>query len=690
MEIENSPQPEASPPANNKKRIWILLAVLCLGGIAYLLASSGLFKGALYLDEELKEKKVLSESSSIGEEIKKVKRTGNEVVLDCDVVIAGGGTGGVSAAIASAREGAETCLIEETDWLGGMLTSAGVAAIDGRPDASSGIFYEIIQNIESYYSNLGQKSQIHNCTVSYLCFEPHVGDYILKKMTGKEKNLKVFLNSKINKVYREKDKIVGINFVQDETSYIVNADVTVDATEYGDLMFLGGVDYDLGTDPGSKESLAKRADQCIQPLTYVAILQEQSSPAVIAMPPGYDREKYKCVVKNPACPDSNSLLDISRLLSYGRMPNNKLMINIPSHSYGNDFHATSSNLENYSRKNILEEAKNYSLGFIYFVQSELGMENFGVYDEFGTEDKLAKIPYIRESRRLKGVKRLNEFDIVKAGGEQRADLVEDVIAIGDYPIDLHFCRYGKGDIFEPVAPYQIPYGVTVPAKVDGFLVADKNISVSHIVNGTTRLQPVSMAVGQAVGTAAAMASKQGIEPRNIDTEELQKKLIDAGSNVFFFKDLPAQHWAYQYVAQLAIKGQISGYSDFTFKPDNIVSEADFSKIFKSYLTLKGQDAGILGDLYLSDSSTSPVTRVDAIDNLYQLLKITGKLPGVNNTTLGFSDLTPGTDVYEKVQALTSAGVVSAGSSNFRPNDNLTRAESIVFSGRSADVISANE
>ena len=127
------------------------------------------------------------------------------------------------------------------------------------------------------------------------------------------------------------------------------------------------------------------------------------------------------------------------------------MINIPSHSYGNDFHATSSNLENYSREEILQEAKEYSQGFIYFIQTELGMYNYELIDEFGTKDKMAKIPYVRESRRLKGVERLTENHITETGDKNRSNLKKNVIAIGDYPIDLHFCKYGRGDIFKEIA-----------------------------------------------------------------------------------------------------------------------------------------------------------------------------------------------------------------------------------------------
>ena len=656
------------------------------------------------MDKILKESQRLSESALIEEDkgtstvkTEKIARglpensseEEKEIVqetITCDVVIAGAGTGGFSAAIAASREGANTCLIEETDWLGGMLTSAGVAAIDGRSDSPSGIFKEIIQRVEKYYAQIGKSDEIHNCQVSYLCFEPSIGDKILKEMAVEEENLRIFYNSKIKKVYREGNKILGLNFIENgEKSYVVDAKVTIDATEYGDLMYLADIPYDLGIDKNSTESLAPAADNCIQPLTYVAILKKQQNAGIINPPPIYDSGLYRCTIKSSLCPDSNSKFDMKRLLSYGNMPNNKLMINIPSHSYGNDFHATAQYLEDYSREEILEEAKNYSSGFIYFIQTELGLDNYGLYDEFNTEDKFAKMPYVRESRRLKGEYRLTEDDIVKSGGGQRTDIFYDAIAIGDYPIDLHFCRYGIGDVFKPIAPYQIPYRVTIPANIDGFMAADKNISVSHIVNGTTRLQPVTTSVGQAVGIASAIASNQGIEPRNINVRELQEKLFDAKSNLFFFKDLPPDHFAYPYAGRLAVKGYISGYADLTFKPDNTINESDFLKILRVFLKYKNQNEELLNNVNLKDGSQNLVKRANMVEHMYNLLYSAGKIDPSNKEYLQFTDINGGSDLYDKLSQLVGMGVFS-NNSNFRPNDYLTRAEAVTLSGRTFDIL----
>ncbi len=672
---------DQSKKMENKKALYITLIVAGLI-LVFVGAKFGL-KGALFVDRRLVAMKEVSDSSTLEKDLAQIeKQEVKDEIINCNVVIVGGGAGGTSAAIASAREGATTCLVEETDWLGGMITSAGVFAIDGRPDTPSGIFKEFIQNVENHYIEVGQGNKIHNCNVSYLCAEPSVGNYIFKQMATAEKNLKVFYNAKVDKVYREDNQILGIHFIQNNKNFVVNAAVTIDATEFGDLMYLANVPYDLGMDKDSEESLTRGADQCIQPLTYVAILQKLSSPQVIEKPKNYDREKYKCIVKSPLCPDSNSLFGIERLLSYGRMPNDKLMINFPSHSYGNDFHATIANLESYSREEILEEAKDYSKGLIYFLQTELGFEYFGLANEFGTADKFAKIPYVRESRRLKGVKRLTQADIVKGDGVERSNITSDAIAIGDYPIDLHFCQYGVGDIYKPIAPYQIPYGVTIPEKINSFMVVDKNISVSHIVNGTTRLQPVTMSVGQAVGTAAAMASQEGVEPRNINIQDLQNKLLAAKGNLFFFKDLPTDHYAYQYVAHLAIKGLILGYSDFTFKPNEAVNQSDLFKIFKVYLEMKNKDESLMSNLELAENSKTAVKRKDMINYLYILLENSNKLTG-SKDPMTFKDISINTDLYNKLGELVNLGIISNNTS-FRPNDNLTRADAMVLLGRTFD------
>ena len=540
------------------------------------------FGGAsLFVDEVLEMKHELSQQTSRSDDWAKPYMR----KLECDVVVVGGGTGGVAAALSAAREGAETCLIEETNWVGGMLTAAGVAAIDGHRDTPSGLFKEFIDNVSEWYDARGRLAETDQCGVSYFCFEPSVGNRVLKKMLGSERNLKVYLNAELTRAYRTGNKVEGVAFHSANNQYLVRADVTIDATEFGDVMYLANVPFDLGVDELSSVK-EKRELQCVQPLTYVALLKYFGKDMTIEKPKRYEEENYSCLTKGENCPDSNTLFSKERLLKYGRLPDGKVMLNIPSHSYGNDFHATAPELEDKGREEILEMAKDYTLGLIYYMQTELGFQNYGIYNDFGSSDNFALMPYVRESRRLVGMTRLTKEDVMPISG--RSKVIDDSIAIGDYPIDLHFCETGHGDIYFSIPPYQVPYGVTVPQEVDGFMAVEKNISVSHLVNGTTRLQPVTMSVGQAVGIASALSSRYKVEPRHLDVAEIQNELLDANSELFYFRDLSAGHYAYNAVAKLAMKGVVVGYRDLEFRPAEGIRRNEFYKIVDGALqTLDG-------------------------------------------------------------------------------------------------------
>ena len=112
-----------------------------------------------------------------------------------DVIVIGGGAGGTSAAIQSARNGAKTLLIEETDWLGGMLTSAGVSAVDGNYKLPSGFWGEFKDSLVSHYGSL---EALKTGWVSNTLFEPRVGNQILKSIAKKENNLKILFSTEVN------------------------------------------------------------------------------------------------------------------------------------------------------------------------------------------------------------------------------------------------------------------------------------------------------------------------------------------------------------------------------------------------------------------------------------------------------------------------------------------------------------
>jgi len=211
------------------------------------------------------------------------------------------------------------------------------------------------------------------------------------------------------------------------------------------------------------------------------------------------------------------------------------------------------------RDRALSEAKELSLGFMYWLWYEAPRdpddprldpsreENWSTDpvtgkktgyanlkfrpDVMGTEDGLSMYPYIRESRRMRGLYTVRQQDLM-APRTERARLFHDTVGIGHYFLDIHRCDVGcdrKRDIqFKHVqlsdgswggenssGRFQIPFGSLVPEQVDGMLAAAKNISLTRIAASTYRLHPVEFEIGKAAGAAAVMCVKWGVQPREL-------------------------------------------------------------------------------------------------------------------------------------------------------------------------------
>jgi hypothetical protein len=229
-------------------------------------------------------------------------------------------------------------------------------------------------------------------------------------------------------------------------------------------------------------------------------------------------------------------------LGYARLPGGGYMLNWPFHA--NDFPAERRLFEDRSRRAAaFARARRHTLGFVHLIQTALGHPEWGLdagaFDPAGGEDLpgLALVPYVRECRRVVGVRTMREQDVVPAERGGRLPEVPDAIALGDYFLDHHHASMHRPpgerlvEDFPDNAPFQVPYGCLVPRHHQGLLVAEKSISVTHIVNGCTRLQPVAFQLGQAAGAAAALAVAAGTEPRAVEVPALQDALRAAGARL---------------------------------------------------------------------------------------------------------------------------------------------------------------
>ncbi|MBD2249796.1 FAD-dependent oxidoreductase [Nostoc parmelioides] len=445
-----------------------------------------------------------------------------------DVLVVGGGTGGTAAAIQAARRGAKTMLVSEFPWLGGMLTAAGVSAPDGNELMAfqTGLWGAFLQELQQR-----QPGGLDNSWVSFFSYDPRLGAEIFADWVQELTNLHWISGQVPLEVCQQDNSITGVRF----TDFTVQAKITIDGTELGDLLALADIPYRWGWElqseweepsaPSSFNDLTARYP--VQSPTWVVVMQDFGEPVApkILPAPNYDAELFAGAWKNYGA---------EQFLNYGRLPGNLFMINWPI--CGNDYgEGVGRLIESAAAKgDFFQESRWHSQNFAHFIQTQLGLR-YGLAEQVfpHASSAFALHPYYRESRRLVGLTTVREQDILPVPGGQVASLFPDTIAIGNYANDHHYPGFDLP--LQPKSirwggrwtgtPFTIPYRCLVPATTDGLLVCEKNISVSHIANGATRLQPVVLGIGQAAGMAAAMCAELGCQPRDLPVNALQEALL---------------------------------------------------------------------------------------------------------------------------------------------------------------------
>jgi hypothetical protein len=484
--------------------------------------------------------------------------------LTTDVLVLGGGAGGTGAALGAARQGASVIIAEESGWLGGMITAAGVVAFDGnRGNFTTGIFAELKDRIRAAYGP-GFRSL---CTVSDLCFEPHVGAQVIDAWLAEYPLIQVYKHVRFEAVHKEGNRVVGATFRAEDGALIrVNAAVTIDGTEFGDIMAMAEAKFRLGRDTRftTRELWAPVVkDNIVQDITYVVILKDYGPDAdmTIAKPANFDPDEFACAVAT-YCPegkrDWRPVREEADFWDYGRLPNGKFMLNWPTH--GANVQPSIDLYDRAKRNQVFEEARQRTLRFVYFIQTVLGHKNLGIADdEYPTADGLPFFPYIRESRRVVGLTTLTSVDTVGPYARDNRALYRYGVAIINYTFDHHHTHQPYGFESNPRPPaFAVPLQSYIPQGLDGLMVVDKNIAVSHIVNGATRLQPIAFSGGAAAGVTAAMAAKRGVEPASISVRDVQDELLAWGSTLMPFRDVAPTHPFFAPIQRIGLAGVMLG------------------------------------------------------------------------------------------------------------------------------------
>ncbi|MBQ2112312.1 MAG: FAD-dependent oxidoreductase [Bacteroidales bacterium] len=486
---------------------------------------------------------------------------------DTDVLVVGGGASGTAAGVQSARMGVRTVILEETPWLGGMLTSAGVSCIDGNYRLRSGIFGEFTDSLAARY---GGYEALQSGWVSLVNFDPQIGQEIFTDMAATCGELldvrrEVVVTDVAGKAG---DWTVSYRDASGKKRRI-HTDILIDATELGDVAKACGVDYRIGMEASSLtgESIAPdQSNDVIQDITYVAFLKDYGSDAdmTIPEPEGYDPSLFANSALNPmstVAETGQTIWSPEMMITYGKTPQGRYMINWPI--YGNDYYVNAVEMDREQRNEAFAQAEKFTLSFIYFIQTQLGMKNLGIADDvFPTEDGLPFFPYHRESRRIVG----EAFFTMDAAADPygfEKPYYRTGIAVGDYAVDHHHFRHpdwkSLPDLhFYPIPSFNVPMGTIIPKQTDDLIVAEKSISVSNLMNGATRLQPVVMQIGQAAGALAAIAVTEGRSVKEIGVRQLQEALLESGCYIMPYLDLPREDRHFKAVQRIGATGILRG------------------------------------------------------------------------------------------------------------------------------------
>ncbi|WRP06257.1 FAD-dependent oxidoreductase [Rossellomorea aquimaris] len=509
-------------------------------------------------------------------------------ILKTDIVIIGGGIGGCTAALAASKRGHRVIMTEETDWIGGQLTSQAVPPDEHQWIEQFGCtktYRQFRNRVKDYYrSHYPLKEEVRqndrlnpgNGWVSRLCHEPKVALTVLQEMLvpyTSSGRLQIYTNYKAIQASVEGDDVfsVTVQHTENEKRMKLEGQYYLDATEVGDLLPLAGVEYVTGAeskrDTGELHAPEEARPQDMQSFTYVfAVDYVEGGNFVIEKPEKYDFWKdYQAPFLQHKqlswfAPDAHTggskefamfhHEDIWGLWDYRRIIDPSLfqkgtydgdisLINWPQNDYWSGS-IIDVNDEEYERH--IHESKQLSLSLLYWLQTEAPRPDGGKGypgvrlrgDILGTEDGLAKYPYIRESRRIKAVTTVVEEHInANVRGDQGIEHFEDSVGIGCYRIDLHPTTETNTFFYAESYPFEIPLGALLPVRVNNVLPACKNIGSTHITNGCFRVHPVEWNIGESAGYLAAFAIEKGVLPRKVREdkvllEEFQEMLIQDG------------------------------------------------------------------------------------------------------------------------------------------------------------------
>ncbi len=408
-----------------------------------------------------------------------------------DVIVVGGGPGGVPAAVAASRNGARVLLVEAYGFLGGMATNALVHPYmkynAGETILTRGLFEEFLDILHENGAILDDRKHfdaepmkglldrfVLDAGCDLLLHARAVG--VLKNEGGAVRAVRVFHKGGIEDLA---------------------ADIVIDSTGDGDIAAWAGATVEVG----------RGGDHACQPMTTSFRMAGVDVPRI------------------PPRDEINRLYDEARARGEVDNPRENVLFFRSVHPDVIHFNTTRivgrSALDGWSMTDAEIEGRRQVGDMAAFLTGHVaGFENAWLM-------KIGPQTGVRESRRIMGRYVLTAEDVLEARH------FDDGIACASYDIDIHNPA-GTGTVIRRLKEgtyYEIPYRCLLPAGIGNVIVAGRSISATHEAHSSLRVMPIVWAIGQAGGTAAAMCIRKSITPERVDTAELRGLLRDQGAFV---------------------------------------------------------------------------------------------------------------------------------------------------------------
>jgi hypothetical protein len=634
----------------------------------------------------------------------------NGSTLDFPILVVGGSTAAYSATLSALNLGVAVCLVQPQKMVGGQFTAQGLPASDDG---------DLLKQENSLRSVEGEKFAISktqrwfrvrqrqlqpvegksqkNPGGAWVC--PLTTTPVVAATALNEKLIPHLSSGKLRLIaYSEPTEVLmgggsdssparvsGVRFRNRVTGsrFTINAQVTIEATDFGDLLEIARLPSRVGqesrNDTGEAILRDRAIPECQQSFTF-NVFVERTAPGrgqKVAAPDGYGRDYWlnpdeftsDFWLKKSSGWEKRNFFEPYGIFRYRRVqrrslsetavsPGDVSVINWGTSDHpersqccGNDFRWGSIiGVSREERQSLIKKARDRALAYIHYLQTH-GVPDLKLRGDLSwSADGVALEPYIREARRGIALTTIRHEDVAERffPEQARARSFDDSVGIGQYHyLDLHG-NLVQGHVSPSgkdvsALPFSLPARALIPATTDGLVLSAKSIGTTHITNAAYRMHPMEWAIGEASGFLAVFSVWTGESPRRVvETLPLLRKLqgfmARSGVPIFWFDDVAHDDPDFEAIQVMAATGVIrsENANSLNFRPYANVSRAVVSTAMVSFLKLE---------------------------------KISPARPS-------FSDVRPGIHwAYSNIETLKAQGLIAGvGNGRFAPDEMITRKQ----------------